>query len=69
MANAQLVAAAPEVELLEYPVFERDPLLTSHVDRDPGMYPFDLAFDLIESEPTSMMASSRSRTDPGSAST
>lgn len=51
MANAQLVAAAPEVQLLEYPVFERDPLLTPRVDGDPGMYPFDLAFDIIEGEP------------------
>ncbi|WP_435321005.1 mandelate racemase/muconate lactonizing enzyme family protein [Haloarchaeobius sp. TZWSO28] len=51
MANAHLVAAAPEVRLLEYPVFERDPLLTPHVDGDPGMYPFDLAFDLIQGEP------------------
>ncbi|MFC6863989.1 mandelate racemase/muconate lactonizing enzyme family protein [Halomicroarcula sp. GCM10025817] len=52
VANAHLVAAAPEVELLEYPVFERDPLLTPHVDGDPGMYPFDLAFDLLEGQPS-----------------
>lgn len=45
-ANAHLVAAAPEVELLEYPVFENDPALDT--DDDPGMYPFDLAFDIIE---------------------
>jgi len=49
MANAHLVAAAPEVELLEYPVFEDDPLFDT--DLDPGMYPYDLAFDLIEGEP------------------
>lgn len=46
IANAHLVAAAPEVELLEYPVFEDDPAL-NHSD-DPGMYPFELAFDIIE---------------------
>lgn len=50
VANAHLVAAAPEVRLLEYPVFERDPALAIDLDsdRDPGMYPFDLAFDLVE---------------------
>ncbi|WP_435361752.1 mandelate racemase/muconate lactonizing enzyme family protein [Haloarchaeobius sp. DFWS5] len=52
LANAHLVAAAPEVRLLEYPVFERDPLLTPHVDGDPGMYPFDLAFDIVEGQPS-----------------
>ncbi|MFA9517328.1 mandelate racemase/muconate lactonizing enzyme family protein [Halopenitus sp. H-Gu1] len=46
IANAHLVAAAPEVRLLEYPVFEDDPAL-DHPD-DPGMYPFELAFDVIE---------------------
>ncbi|MFB6074209.1 MAG: mandelate racemase/muconate lactonizing enzyme family protein [Haloarculaceae archaeon] len=49
IANAHLVAAAPEVELLEYPVFEGDPALDA--DPDPGMYPFDLAFDLLAGEP------------------
>ena len=49
MANAHLVAAAPEVELLEYPVFEDDPLVDA--SGDPGMYPFDLAFDLVTGEP------------------
>jgi len=49
LANAHLVAAAPDVELVEYPVFEDDPLLD--VDGDPGMYPFELAFDLVEGEP------------------
>lgn len=49
-ANAHLVAAAPEADLVEYPVFERDPVLDA--DPDPGMYPFDLAFDLIEGEPS-----------------
>ncbi|SDY68545.1 mandelate racemase/muconate lactonizing enzyme family protein [Halopenitus persicus] len=46
VANAHLVAAAPEVRLLEYPVFEDDPAL-DHPE-DPGMYPFELAFDIIE---------------------
>lgn len=46
VANAHLVAAAPEVQLLEYPVFENDPALQS--DENPGMYPFELAFDIIE---------------------
>ena len=49
LANAHLVAAAPDVDLLEYPVFENDPVLDA--DPDPGMYPFELAFDLIEGEP------------------
>lgn len=49
MANAHLVAAGPEVELVEYPVFENDPLVD--VSGDPGMYPFDLAFDLVEGRP------------------
>jgi L-alanine-DL-glutamate epimerase-like enolase superfamily enzyme len=48
-ANAHLVAAAPESNLVEYPVFEDDPLFDTEVD--PGMYPFDLAFDLIQGEP------------------
>ncbi|WP_424005188.1 mandelate racemase/muconate lactonizing enzyme family protein (plasmid) [Haloarcula salina] len=48
-ANAQLVAAAPEASLVEYPIFEDDPLLDAVPD--PGMYPFDLAFDLIEGSP------------------
>jgi L-alanine-DL-glutamate epimerase-like enolase superfamily enzyme len=49
VANAHLVAAAPEVRLLEYPVFEDDPLLNG--DDDPGMYPFDLAFDILSDTP------------------
>lgn len=49
VANAHLVAAAPEARLLEYPVFERDPALDA--DEDPGMYQFDLAFDVIEEQP------------------
>ena len=49
IANAHLVAAAPEVTLLEYPIFENDPVLDA--DPDPGMYPFDLAFDLVKGEP------------------
>ncbi|WP_313692478.1 mandelate racemase/muconate lactonizing enzyme family protein [Halorarum halobium] len=49
LANAHLVAAAPDVRLLEYPVFENDPLLAA--DADPGMYRNDVAFDLIEGTP------------------
>lgn len=49
IANAHLVAAAPEVELAEYPIFEGDPLVD--ITDDPGMYPFDLAFDLIGGTP------------------
>ncbi|WP_411965852.1 mandelate racemase/muconate lactonizing enzyme family protein [Haloferax sp. YSMS24] len=49
MANAHLVAAAPEVRLLEYPVFENDPLLPS--ENDPGMYPNDVAFDILKETP------------------
>ena len=48
-ANAHLVAAAPGSTLVEYPVFEADPVLDG--DPDPGMYPFDLAFDLTEGRP------------------
>jgi len=46
IANAHLVAAAPECDLIEYPVFEDDPALDH--DPDPGMYPFPLAFGVIE---------------------
>ena len=49
VANAHLVAATPEAELVEYPVFEDDPLLDA--SGDPGMYPFELAFDVIEGAP------------------
>jgi L-alanine-DL-glutamate epimerase-like enolase superfamily enzyme len=49
LSNAHLVAAAPEVELVEYPIFENDPLVDS--SGDPGMYPFDLAFDVVEGQP------------------
>ena len=49
VANAHLVAAAPETRLLEYPVFEEDPVLGTAAD--PGMYPFDLAFDIIHGMP------------------
>lgn len=48
-ANAHLVAAAPEADLVEYPIFKDDPLFDTKID--PGMYPFDLAFDLIEGQP------------------
>ncbi|WP_247004246.1 mandelate racemase/muconate lactonizing enzyme family protein [Halosolutus gelatinilyticus] len=50
-ANAHLVAAAPGVGLLEYPVFENDPAL-AETEIDPGMYPFDLAFDIVDGQPT-----------------
>ena len=49
VANAHLVAATPEAELVEYPVFEDDPLLDA--GGDPGMYPFELAFDIVEGAP------------------
>ena len=49
IANAHLVAALPESNLLEYPIFERDPLIDG--EHDPGMYPFELAFEIIEEEP------------------
>ena len=52
LANAHLVAAAPDVSLLEYPVFEDDPLLDAGGDPDPGMYPFPLAFDILDGEPS-----------------
>ncbi|WP_049947941.1 mandelate racemase/muconate lactonizing enzyme family protein [Candidatus Halobonum tyrrellensis] len=52
LANAHLVAAAPDVSLLEYPVFEDDPVLDAGDDPDPGMYPFDLAFDILDGEPS-----------------
>lgn len=48
-ANAHLVAAAPGAKLIEYPLFENDP--SFNADPDPGMYPFDLAFELIEGQP------------------
>jgi len=52
VANAHLVAAMGEADgtpLLEYPVFEDDPALDVDADReDPGMYPFELAFDVVE---------------------
>lgn len=51
LANAHLVAAAPEVSLLEYPVFENDPVLAADDDADPGMYPFSLAFDILDDAP------------------
>ncbi|MFP8953496.1 mandelate racemase/muconate lactonizing enzyme family protein [Natrialbaceae archaeon A-arb3/5] len=49
-ANAHLVAAAPDVRLLEYPVFEDDPAL-GDTAVDPGMYPFELAYDIVEEQP------------------
>ncbi|MFH5800759.1 mandelate racemase/muconate lactonizing enzyme family protein [Haladaptatus sp. CMAA 1911] len=49
IANAHLTAAAPQAELLEYPVFENDPALDS--SGEPGMYPFELAFDIVDGTP------------------
>jgi len=49
LANAHLVAAAPGAELLEYPVFENDPTLDC--PGEPGMYPFELAFDILRGTP------------------
>lgn len=49
VANAHLVAAAPNTTLVEYPVFMNDPVLNGQPD--PGMYPFDLAFDLVTEPP------------------
>lgn len=48
VANAHLVAALPEASLLEYPVFEGDPALDC--ERDPGMYPYELAFDVLTTD-------------------
>lgn len=48
-ANAHLVAAGPGADLVEYPVFTNDPVLET--DADPGMYPFDLAFDIVTDQP------------------
>ncbi len=49
VANAHLVEAAPEANLVEYLIFEDGSLFDTEVD--PGMYPFDLAFNLIEGQP------------------
>ena len=46
VANAHLVAAGGT--LLEYPVFEDDPALDTDDTDDPGMYPFPLAFDVLD---------------------
>ena len=46
VANAHLVAAVPDADVLEYPVFEDDPALG--IGATGGMYPFELAFDVIE---------------------
>lgn len=62
-ANAHLVAAAPEADLVEYPIFEDDPLFDTPVD--PGMYPFDLAFDLIQGQPTINDGTLSVSDDPG----
>ncbi|MFB6106005.1 MAG: mandelate racemase/muconate lactonizing enzyme family protein [Halobacteriaceae archaeon] len=48
VANAHLTAGAPGTDLLEYPVFEDDPHLDA--DRDPGMYPFEAAFEILETD-------------------
>lgn len=49
VANARLVAVAPGTELVEYTLFENDPVIDA--DDDPGMYPFELTFDIIKDEP------------------
>lgn len=46
LANAHLVSAGPDVALVEFLIFEDDPLVDA--SGDPGMYPFDLAFNIIE---------------------
>lgn len=48
VANAHLVAGAVDGTLLEYPVFENDPYIDA--SPDPGMYPFELAFDVINTD-------------------
>ncbi|WP_330633023.1 mandelate racemase/muconate lactonizing enzyme family protein [Halocatena halophila] len=49
VANAHLVAGTPGSQLLEYPVFDGDPaVFDAGLDTAAGMYPFDLAFDIIE---------------------
>lgn len=40
---------APGTELVEYTLFENDPVIDA--DDDPGMYPFELTFDIIKDEP------------------
>jgi L-alanine-DL-glutamate epimerase-like enolase superfamily enzyme len=47
VANAHLVVACGG-DLLEYPVFENDPYLDA--EEDPGMYPNQLAFDILAEE-------------------
>jgi L-alanine-DL-glutamate epimerase-like enolase superfamily enzyme len=49
VANSHLVAAAGGT-LLEYPVFEDDPALDTDDTDDPGMYPFSLAFDVLDDD-------------------
>lgn len=62
-ANAHLVAAAPDVGLLEYPIFESDPALAAK--EDPGMYPFELAFDIINEEISVEQGSLQIPDEPG----
>ena len=49
VVNSHLVAAAGGT-LLEYPVFEDDPALDTDDTDDPGMYPFPLAFDVLDDD-------------------
>ncbi|PHQ40175.1 mandelate racemase [Halorubrum persicum] len=63
LANAHLVAAAPEVSLVEYPIFENDPLVDA--SGDPGMYQFDLAFDLVKGQPSMQNGQLTVPDDPG----
>jgi len=63
LANAHLVAAAPEVHLVEYPIFEDDPLVEA--SGEPGMYPFDLAFDIVAGRPPVENGRLEVPTEPG----
>lgn len=63
IANAHLVAAAPETNTLEYPVFTGDPTLS--VTPDPGMYPFNLAFDVLAEAPDIVDGTLRVPDGPG----
>jgi L-alanine-DL-glutamate epimerase-like enolase superfamily enzyme len=48
VANAHLVAAGPDCRLLEYPVFEGDPLVDAGAVA--GMYPHPLAFEILATD-------------------
>ena len=63
IANAHLVAAAPEATVLEYPIFSNDPTIDGKPD--PGMYPFELAFDVLAKEPQISDGTLQVPTGPG----